>query len=146
VTKYVVAVAGQPARTLPPSARSVTVTGLSASVSLFGVTVTAVGVPGQPAATASLGVPRGYPTISAKRHGSRVRFKGVVRASSRPVAGGVLLVQRKTAAGWITVRTVTTRSDGTYGTAVRRRKRAYYRAVFAGSPGAVGTTSARHRW
>jgi hypothetical protein len=145
VSGYVVAVAGGPTRTLPASARGVTLTGLPRATSTFGVTVTATGAPGQ-AATRSVSVPRGYPTISAKRHLSRLRVKGVVRAASRPVAAAVVSIQRKTPTGWVTVRSVRTGSDGSYATSFRRRKLAYYRVVFLGSSGAVGTTSARHRW
>jgi bacillolysin len=146
VTAYQVAVSGLPVQTVSGSSTSVTVAGLPISASSFVVTVLAVGPPGAATAGVSITVPRGYPSIAARRRGARVVFRGSVRAAGTPLAGGVVKIQRKVPGGWRTVRSVSTRADGTYTTAVRRPARAYYRAVFVGSVGAVGTASARHRW
>jgi Zn-dependent metalloprotease len=146
VAAYRVTVGGVAARTVPASTTSLGVAGLPASASSFLVTVQAVGPPGSAAPGTSITVPRGYPSIRARRHGARLTLRGSVRAAGSAVVGAVVKVQRRTASGWSTVRTVRTRSDGSYVTVVRRPRKAYYRAVFPGSPGAVGTRSARHRW
>jgi hypothetical protein len=146
VTAYQVSVGGVAVGTVPAAITSLAVGGLPGSASTFPVTVQAFGPAGSAAAGTSINVPRGYPSIRARRVGARLRLKGALGAGGAAVAGVAVQVQRRTASGWRTVRTVGTRSDGSYVTSVRRPRRAYYRAVFQGSPGAVGTASARHRW
>jgi Zn-dependent metalloprotease len=146
VTAYQVSVGGSSARMVPASTTSLAVGGLPSSTSIFSVTVQALGAPGSAAAGTTIAVPRGYASIRARRHGARLTVKGSVSAAGSAIVAALVQVQRHTPSGWRTVRTVATRSDGSYATAVRRPQRAYYRAVFAGSAGVVGTTSGRHRW
>jgi hypothetical protein len=103
-------------------------------------------VPETPVGPVSIIVQRGYPTISAIRRGGYLRFRGHVRAGGSPLANVIVQIQQRGPTGWRTVGKVRTRSDGTYLTPSRRLTRGYYRALFPGAIGAIGTVSAFHRY
>ena len=128
--------------TVGRTATSVTVP-VSTTATSFAVSVTAMSDLGN-ATGPAVTVRRVAPSLRTTRSGARVRFKGVVVAAA-PVVGGVVKIQRKTSSGWITVRKVTTGSDGSYVTRVRHRKKASYRALFMGATNVVGTSSVVRR-
>ncbi len=141
---YVVEVPGVVHLELATSRSSVTVRGLGSCARYCDVRVAAADSLDAATWTPVLRVWRATPSLSVTRHGARLRFAGTLWGAG-PVPGRVVLVQRKKAGAWVTVRTATTRDDGTFVTRLRHRKRAYYRAVFAGGPRLLGAVSARHR-
>ncbi|HET6166829.1 MAG TPA: M4 family metallopeptidase [Marmoricola sp.] len=124
------------------TATSVTVP-VTATVSKFQVSVTAASNLGN-TTSALVTVRKVAPSLRTTRIGARVRFKGAVVAGA-PVVGGVVRIQRRTSSGWTTVKTTTTRSDGTYVAKVRHRTKASYRALFMGTTNVVGTASVVRR-
>ena len=133
--------------TVPATSSSLVVSRISRQLAAFQVNVTAVGQPGAASATSPWVTVRSVsPSIHAKRFNARVRFKGLVGAGGTMVAGGLVKIQRRTSGGWVTVSAVRTRTDGSYVTTIRHRKRAYYRAAFMGAVGMVGRVSVVRRW
>jgi hypothetical protein len=149
VREYQIAVSPCSVRTTVPASTTslALVTDRNSCGGLLQVSVWAIGPPGQGSPMASITVQVGGVSVSAKRSGSRLAFKGAVSTSDRhPVAGGLVAIQRKSPAGWVTVRTVRTQSTGRFSTTYRHRKHASYRAAFLGGPGLIGSASSSRRW
>jgi len=143
VTAYNVGVQPCPAysKTVPPTATS---TRLVISSQLCGgvleVTIWPTMNSPQGVTPVTVTVRLGMTGAHARRIGSHVRFRGVVATvDGHRVAGGQVRISRKTATGWVVVRTVTTASNGAYSTTITRRKPAYYRVAYLGGPFLIGS-------
>jgi hypothetical protein len=94
-------------------------------------------------------VPHPRPSLKARRSGARLTFKGRLATGPTlqvPIVDAAIRLQRRTSSGWVNVKTVRTRTDGTYVVKVKHRKRATYRAVSLGRLGLIGHISVARRW